>query len=236
MLLFKQKGVSAKKGFDLLKKKSDALKKAFLAILAKIVENKVAMGYEYKEAQMGLAEANRVADDFSNTVVNNVKTHSSVRLVVNSENVAGVHIPIFQLNSANETDEGDALLGLTQGGSAIQKTREKFFHFLKVLVNIATLQTQFVKLDEALKVTNRRVNALEYVLIPRIQFTIKYIESELDEEAREDFFRLKKIQDNKKKVKEQQDALRAAAEAAAKNDDDTKGGDDDDSENDILDW
>ena len=57
-------------------------------------------------------------------------------------------------------------------------------------------------LDQALKTTNRRVNALEYILIPRIQRTIDWIESELDEESREDFFRLKKVQDNKKKLKE----------------------------------
>lgn len=56
-------------------------------------------------------------------------------------------------------------------------------------------------LDEALKITNRRVNALEFVLIPKIQNIIAYIEQELDEEAREDFTRLKKVTENKKKEK-----------------------------------
>jgi V-type H+-transporting ATPase subunit D len=54
-------------------------------------------------------------------------------------------------------------------------------------------------LDEKIKVTNRRVNALEHVVIPRFQATFRYIEQELDEQAREDFFRLKKVLDNKKK-------------------------------------
>ena len=64
-------------------------------------------------------------------------------------------------------------------------------------------------LDEVIKVTNRRVNALEHILIPRTENTIKYINSELDELDREEFYRLKKVQGKKKR-----DA--AIAEEAAK--------------------
>jgi V-type H+-transporting ATPase subunit D len=56
-----------------------------------------------------------------------------------------------------------------------------------------------VILDEVIKVTNRRVNALEHVLIPRAENTIKYINSELDELDREEFYRLKKVQGKKKR-------------------------------------
>jgi V-type H+-transporting ATPase subunit D len=54
-------------------------------------------------------------------------------------------------------------------------------------------------LDEVIKVTNRRVNALEHILIPRAENTIKYINSELDELDREEFYRLKKVQGKKKR-------------------------------------
>ena len=62
-----------------------------------------------------------------------------------------------------------------------------------------------------IKVTNRRVNALEHVLIPRTENTIKYINSELDELDREEFYRLKKVQGKKKR-----DATVAEEEAKKK--------------------
>jgi len=55
------------------------------------------------------------------------------------------------------------------------------------------LQTAFVILDEVIKLTNRRVNAIEHVIIPRYENTIKYILSELDEQDREEFFRLDNV-------------------------------------------
>ena len=61
-----------------------------------------------------------------------------------------------------------------------------------------------------IKVTNRRVNAIDNVIIPRIERTISYITSELDEAEREEFYRLKKIQEKKKQAK----AKKVAAEAA----------------------
>jgi len=69
-------------------------------------------------------------------------------------------------------------------------------------------------LDEVIKLTNRRVNALEYVVIPRLENTIKYITSELDEQDREEFFRLKKVQNKKKQQRALDDAKAAAAAAA----------------------
>ncbi|PIO68106.1 V-type sodium ATPase, D subunit domain protein [Teladorsagia circumcincta] len=91
------------------------------------------------------------------------------------------------------------------------KTAANFLQAIELLVELATLQTCFITLDEAIKVTNRRVNAIEHVIIPRIENTINYIVTELDEMEREEFFRMKKIQANKKKQKEIEAAERAAA-------------------------
>ena len=57
-------------------------------------------------------------------------------------------------------------------------------------------------IERVIKVTNRRVNALEFVIIPRIEETMKWIESELDELGREDFYRLKCVKNKKMEAKE----------------------------------
>jgi V-type H+-transporting ATPase subunit D len=76
--------------------------------------------------------------------------------------------------------------------------------YTRALEGLASLQTSFLTLDTAIKVTNRRVNALGNVVVPQLENTITYIKGELDEQEREEFFRLKKIQGYKKRALEQQ--------------------------------
>lgn len=81
------------------------------------------------------------------------------------------------------------------------KAKERYTRYLRLLIEIASLQTQFVTIERVIKITNRRVNALEFVVLPQIDWTIKWIEDELDELDREDFYRLKCVQDKKKEAK-----------------------------------
>ncbi len=144
-------------------------------------------------------------------MVDNVKARSNIKLALYSENIAGVHLPIFKLREIDEDckqlDYGklagmEVPLGLTGGGKAISKCKDKFKDLLELLVRIASLQTSFLTLDEVIKITNRRVNALDYVVVPRFISNISYIIKELDEMDREDFFRLKRVTDKKKIAKE----------------------------------
>lgn len=91
------------------------------------------------------------------------------------------------------------LTGLGRGGQQIQKSKETYAKAVEALVELASLQTAFVILDEVIKMTNRRVNAIEHIVIPRLENTISYVVSELDELDREEFFRLKKVQGKKKR-------------------------------------
>lgn len=201
----------AQKGHSLLKKKADALTLRFRQILGKIIETKNLMGEAMKEATFSLAQANFAAGDFSQMVLQNVDK-AQLKLRMKKENVAGVQLPIFE----SYTDGSDTyeLTGLSRGGQQVSKCKEVFGKAVKLLIQLASLQTSFVTLDEVIKITNRRVNAIEHVIIPRIQRTLSYITTELDEREREEFFRLKKIQEKKKIIREKAEKEKKARLAA----------------------
>jgi V-type H+-transporting ATPase subunit D len=202
--LMKTRLKGAQKGHSLLKKKADALNMRFRDILKKIVENKILMGDVMKEAAFSLAEAKFTAGDFSHTVVQNV-SQAQYRVRMKKENVVGVFLPLFE----SYTDGPDTydLIGLGKGGSNIARLKKNYSKAVELLVELATLQTCFITLDEAIKTTNRRVNAIEHVIIPRIENTLTYIVTELDEMEREEFFRMKKIQAKKKKDRAEAEAI-----------------------------
>lgn len=209
----------ASKGHALLKKKADALNMKFRQILKKIVEAKEKMGSVMKDSFFSLAQAKYRNGDFRHTVLDNVDQAS---VTVNSckENVAGVKIPTFECKIKGQAGRGNAggsgisLIGLGTGGKQIQECRKSFLDAVELLIELASLQTAFVTLDGAIKTTNRRVNALEHVVVPKLENTIAYIKGELDELEREEFFRLKKVQGNKKKHAEADAALHARQAAS----------------------
>lgn len=206
MTLMKLRLKGAEKGHSLLKKKADALQIKFRQILKKIIETKSVMGDVMKEASFSMSEAKfAVGNDFNTIVLQNVnKAQTKVR--TKKENVAGVNLPIFEAYQ----DSGDTweLAGLARGGQQLSKLKKNYARAVQLLVDLASLQTSFITLDEVIKVTNRRVNALEHVLIPRIERTLAYIITELDEREREEFYRLKKVVEKKKINQEAENADR----------------------------
>lgn len=207
-MLMKGRLKGAQKGHSLLKKKADALQMRFRMILNKIIETKTLMGEVMKEAAFSLAEAKFATGDFNQVVLQNV-TKAQIKIRTKKDNVAGVTLPVFECyQDGTDTYE---LAGLARGGQQLTKLKKNYQSAVKLLVELASLQTSFVTLDDVIKITNRRVNAIEHVIIPRIERTLAYIISELDELEREEFYRLKKIQDKKKihraKVEKQKQAL-----------------------------
>ncbi|KAH8234260.1 V-type proton ATPase subunit D 1 [Drosophila kikkawai] len=205
-MLMKARLAGAQKGHGLLKKKADALQMRFRMILGKIIETKTLMGDVMKEAAFSLAEAKFTSGDINQVVLQNV-TKAQIKIRTKKDNVAGVTLPVFE--SYQDGADTYELAGLARGGQQLAKLKKNYQSAVKLLVELASLQTSFVTLDEVIKITNRRVNAIEHVIIPRIDRTLAYIISELDELEREEFYRLKKIQDKKREARQKADAKKA---------------------------
>jgi len=215
--VMKVKLVGAKKGHSLLKKKADALTMRLRLLLKDILKAKEDMGVAFKDGNFALAEVKYAAGDIKPTVIESVQS-AQKRVQIRIDNIAGVKVPGFKAVAVDSAGGGSDHTGLSKGGQQIAKARTVFAKAVDVLVQLASLQTGFTILDEAIKVTSRRVNALDTVVIPRIANTVEYIKSELDELEREEFFRLKRSQDKKKKdiaEKKVAEAEKAEKEAAS---------------------
>ncbi|KAF8831168.1 hypothetical protein HHX47_DHR1000234 [Lentinula edodes] len=186
----------AQTGHSLLAKKRDALTTRFRAILKKVDEAKRKMGRVMQLASLSMAEVTYATGDISYLVQEQAKS-ASFRVKSKQENVSGVVLPAFEVDRVSGSDFN--LTGLGRGGQQVLRAKEVYAKAIETLVELASLQTAFTILDEVIRATNRRVNAIEHVVIPRLENTIKYIMSELDEMDREEFFRLKKVQGKKKR-------------------------------------
>ena len=177
-----------------------------------LLQTKTLMGEVMKEAQFSLAEAKfSGSSDFNAIVLQNV-TKAQIKVKSRKDNVAGVNLPTFECYQ--DGSDSYEFAGLSRGGQQLTKLKKNYSRAIQLLVDLASLQTSFITLDEIIKVTNRRVNALEHVVIPKIERTLAYITSELDEMEREEFYRLKKIQEKKKKVRDANEAKKKALKEA----------------------
>ena len=175
-------------------------------------------------------------------VLQNV-SKAQLKIRTKKDNVAGVNLPVFE--SYQDGADSYELAGLARGGQQMAIVKKNYQKAVELLVELASLQTSFITLDEVIKITNRRVNAigkndinqallykrikksqpqvkyfivifaliLEHVIIPKIERTLAYIISELDEMEREEFFRLKKVQDKKKKIRKEKEEYAAKRKA-----------------------
>ncbi|KAJ0168750.1 V-type proton ATPase subunit D [Colletotrichum tanaceti] len=194
--IMKAKLKGAETGHSLLKRKSEALTK-----------------YVLKEAWNRISEVTyAVGGDIGYQIQESARS-ARFRVRTKQENVSGVLLPTFE-SYVTEGNNDFGLTGLGKGGQQVQRCRETYARAVEALVELASLQTAFVILDEVIKVVNRRVNAIEHVIIPRTENTIKYINSELDELDREEFYRLKKVANKKQRDTAATDAEIKAKKAA----------------------
>jgi V-type H+-transporting ATPase subunit D len=196
LIAFKTRLKGAQKGHSLLKKKADALVIRYRMIMSDLRKAKISVISQVKDSHFCVTNATFIAGDISFAVQESLKL-PAYKTNLHVDNVAGVQIPTMRSHN-DDAELAQLVSGLGKGGEQIKEARRAFRDTLQALVKIASLQAAWITLDIAIKITNRRVNALEKVVIPKVQGTLDYIGSELDELEREEFFRLKMVQKKKK--------------------------------------
>lgn len=190
----KRKLVTARRGHKLLKDKRDELMKKFLEIVRENRRERETVEKLLMDAHSRFVMARAL---MSGEMLEEALMYpkKKVSLKSSTRNIMSVHVPVLEFTT-EDAGEGDIFpygFANTSGelDGAIQALSEALPHMLR----LAELEKSAQLLADEIERTRRRVNALEYVLIPNLEDTIKYIVMKLDENERGNITRLMKVKD-----------------------------------------
>jgi len=191
LLNLKRRIQLAKKGHKLLKDKQDALVMEFFTIYDEALNLRRELGMKMEEAFKALQAAEIDVGTLRLKEISlSVKPNREVD--VKRRNVMGVPVPLIEAESfrRNAEERGYAFVS---SSARVDRAAEKFEEALELAVRLAEVEETLKRLAKEIETTKRRVNALEYIIIPRMEATVKFIKQRLDEMERENFFRLKRV-------------------------------------------
>jgi V/A-type H+-transporting ATPase subunit D len=198
----KQQITLAEQGMDLLKQKRDALLIEFMSVMDETLRLSNDLQRTTNEAQYSLAIAKAV-DGTVSVRSAAFATRGEITIDMTGTKIMGISVPVVTKGESplrTSFTRGYAITGVS---SRIDETADKFERILDVIIEYADIETRLKRLGEEIQKTNRRVNALEQVTVPQLKEQVSYIRQALDERAREDLFRLKKV---KKKIEQKKAA------------------------------
>ncbi len=195
----------AQQGMDLLKQKRDALLIEFMSVMDETLRLSGSLQKNVSEAQYALAVAKAVDGTVALRSAG-MATKGEIVVDMSGTRIMGVSVPVVTKGESpirSSFTRGYAVTGVS---SRVDETADKFERILDVIIEYAGIETRLKRLGEEINKTNRRVNALEQITIPALREQVNYIRQTLDERAREDLFRLKKV---KRKIEKKKAAQRA---------------------------
>nr|CBH36540.1 V-type ATPase, subunit D [uncultured archaeon] len=192
LLRLRRREQLAVKGHDLLREKRDALIAEFLDVVGEVRDARMVAEEDLKEAfeYLIIAQAGLGVEEVRQL---SLMTAREIPVDFSMRSIMGVNVPIIELPEDLSREVTERGYGLMDSSSAVDSCAKRFEEALAKLIKLAELEEAVRNLAGEVEKTKRRVNALEYVMIPRLKTTRKYIQMRLEEMERENFTRLKKI-------------------------------------------
>ena len=190
----KKRLATARRGHKLLKDKRDELMRQFLDMVRenRTLREEVEEGIRAANRHFVLASAAMSREAMEAALLT---PKQEVGIAVSTRNVMSVDIPVFG-NAPRSEAEGDIYpYGFAFTSFELDGAVEELNALLPAMLRLAEIEKSAQLLASEIEKTRRRVNALEHVLIPRLEETIRYIAMKLEENDRSSRTRLMKVKD-----------------------------------------
>lgn len=178
-------------GYKLLKMKRDGLIIEFFNILSKArdVRSKIVSDYRIAEERLTIAKCVEGVVTINSAAF---AIQNDPKIEVDSKNVMGVVVPTVTSTSVKRKidERGYGIIGTS---TRIDEATDAYESLLEDIIVAAEIETTIKKLIEEIERTKRRVNALEFKVIPELKEVETFIRLRLEEMERENVFRLKRI-------------------------------------------
>ena len=196
MVLNQMKGrlKTASRGHKLLKDKRDELMRQFLDVVRrnKELRTKVEQGLTEAFGALSVASAVMSPEMLEQALL---YPRQSVALDVSFKNIMSVNVPVYDFRTKT-AEEGDIFpYGLAQTSGELDDALGALASVFQDMLELAQAEKKTQLLASEIEKTRRRVNALEYVMIPEMEKNIKYISMKLEENDRATKVRLMKVKD-----------------------------------------
>ena len=205
----------SERGHGTLEKKRDGLIMEFMDILDRAQDVRSDLQDDYERAQRRINMARAMEGDVAvRGAAAALEDHPEI--TTEAKNIMGVVVPQIESSRVSKSldQRGYGVLGTS---ARIDEAAEAYEDLLESIILAAEVETAMKKMLEEIETTKRRVNALEFKLLPELYENQSYIEQKLEEQEREEIFRLKKIKE--KKEQEEREERAEHERAAAPGDD-----------------
>ncbi|MFC1690799.1 V-type ATP synthase subunit D [Nanoarchaeota archaeon] len=191
LMKLKKKIKLAQSGYNLLKKKRDGLILDFFEIMKKSKTLRQELAEEYKIALKKINQARVMESDLKiRSLANAIKQTPMIEL--ETKNIMGVVAPKIKAEAIQKhfLERG---YGTVSSSAAIDEAAFAYEKVLEKIIEAAEVETSMKKLLKEIEKTKRRVNALEFSVIPKMEDVKAFITLRLEEMERENVFRMKRI-------------------------------------------